>query len=118
MRLRHFIIDTQKVTTTLTGSTYTAASSPTGGALSEAIKPDLDPLVVYQGALQQHSAASDVQFYGMMVTGSLTLDHVYTGDRLKMTGSLSADVEGYPISDGNENITFQVVMVAPGENSG
>ena len=118
MRLRYFVIDKQKVTTTLTGSTFTAQSSPTAGVLDTAVIPKLEPLVIYQGATQTHGSSADVQFYGMAVTGSLSLENVYTGDRLKMTGSLSADVEGYPISDGNEDITFQVIMVAPGENSG
>jgi len=118
VRLRYFVIDEQLVKTTLTGSSFTASSSPTGGVLDTSIEPKLDPLVVYQGSTQTHTNSGDVQFYGLAVSGSLTLDKVYEGDRFKMTGSLSANVEGYPVSDGTENLSFQVIMVAPGEYSG
>lgn len=115
MRLRHFVIDTQKVTGVSNGdSTFNAESSLTGGVLSTANKVKLDPLVLYQGALQTHTNSDDVQFYGLMVTGSLNLDNVYTGNILKMTGSLSAQIE----MTGSNDISFQVVMVAPGEYSG
>ena len=92
MRLRHFIIDAQKVTTTLTGSTFTAESSPTSGILDTAVKPRLSPVLAYQGAIQTHIDAGsleDVQFYGLCVSGSLTSAHIYTGDRFKMTGSFT-----------------------------
>ena len=115
MRLRHFIIDTQKVTGVSNGdNTFNAESSATGGVLSTANKVDLDPLVLYQGAMQTHTNSADVQFYGLMLTGSLNLDNVYTGNILKMTGSLSSQIE----MTGSNDISFQVVMVAPGEYSG
>ena len=111
MRLRHFIIDAQKVeTTSLVASSFEAESSPTGGILDETIRPKLDPPSVYQGAIQTHINASDVKFYGLCVSGSATVSNLYTGDRLKMTGSLSAKrviSDPFPVK-------FQVVMICEG----
>ena len=78
-------------------------------------KVKLDPLVLYQGALQTHTNSDDVQFYGLMLTGSLSLDNIYTGNILKMTGSLSSKVE---MTGSTGDISFQIIMVAPGEYSG
>jgi len=115
MRLRNFIIDSQKITSVSSGDdAFIAVSSLTGGPLDTANKVNLDPLVIYQGALQTHTNSDDVQFYGLMLTGSLTVNHVYTGTVLKMTGSLSSKIE----MTGSNDISFQVVMVAPGEYSG
>jgi hypothetical protein len=116
MRLRHFVIDAQKVTNVSGGmDNFKAESSLTGGVLDTTNKVKLDPLVLYQGALQTHTNSDDVQFYGLMLTGSLSLDNIYTGNILKMTGSLSSKVE---MTGSTGDISFQIIMVAPGEYSG
>ena len=120
MRLRSFIIDTQRITATKGKNSFTAESSQYAVDGITEIAPNLgDPPQVFQGATLEFvdGASDDHAFYSMAVSGSLTTGNVLSPDgKLKMTGSLSSTVDFG--TSATTPIAFQVLMVAKGISTG
>ena len=107
MRLRNFIIDIQKIAPGVAQSSFTATSTAADGDLLTTLTPKLLPTPhLFRGATLEvdEGSAAAPSFFSMVISGSTSLENVWTGAELKMTGSLSED---FVSSD-----KFHVIMIS------
>tara|TARA_B100000131_G_scaffold294535_1_gene310740 strand:+ start:18046 stop:18411 length:366 start_codon:yes stop_codon:yes gene_type:complete len=115
VRLRNFIINTQRVQPEDIGDdTFVAASDPKDGSLDTTLTPKLLPSgqPVFQGATLEVDGGDGDHlplFYCTSVSGSLAYENVWNGTELQMTGSCTALLGDF---GGSSDVAFQIVMVA------
>jgi hypothetical protein len=114
MRLSSFILDVQRIAPAdiPTGHTFTCESSPTGSLNTDVSTMNLNNIRLFQGATLEHvdTLTSNGVFHNVIVSGTVTRENVWTGDRLKMTGSFSGRQES-----SDSAIAFHILMLADSE---
>ena len=120
MRLSNFILDVQRLEATdISNGTFECESSTTssnGKAIDPKIKTDKSNTKIFQCATIEHTSNTlSGSFHNLIVSGTITQNNVWSGDRLKMTGSFSSTQID---SDGEELIALQVLMLSDSEFTG
>ena len=122
MRLRNFIWDSQRIPT-ITSSSFRCESQPTDDDGTIPIRPRFDTIRLFQCATLEHTGSVEAEtstsgsFYCIALSGSITKDHIWTGDRLKMTGSISGEPDSVSAA-AQPPLAMQIFMIADGDFKG